>query len=110
MARTASKVSKKNAEIVLNLVAEWLGTQGYGDKNGGPAPTGRDAAYRGAGPELRMDFDFLGLGETPTVVLEGGPYEWSMECSWWVQQRLDERGVPVWVEPYTSWALSVYDY
>ena len=127
------KVTKKQAEIVLEEVAAWLGQRGLGEarcQNGReldwifrhtddetpcdeivslPAPTGPDAAYRGLGPELRFDWDWPDT-PTPTVILESGfaPDEWAVQCSFDVQRKLDARGVKVFVEPYTSFALSIY--
>lgn len=73
----------------------------------GPAPTGRHAADHGLGPVLVMDWDWNGK-PTPTVILEGGPYDWAIECCFDVQQALKASGVPLFVEPYSGWALSVY--
>jgi len=125
-----NKVTKKQAEAVLTAVAEWMGTKGYGTPicpdgkplsgiagmqhpdgtwcegcKFGPAPTGPNAAYRGEGPELRMDWDWA---NAPSVILEGGPDEWAIACSFAVQQAMDAKKVPVYVEPYASWALSIY--
>ena len=130
-----SQVTTKQAEAVLQEVAVWLGKKGLGqftcnegreldyvvshtddstpcdDYTVGPAPTGRDAAYRAEGPELRMDFQPFwegGSGEYPAIILEGGPDEWSIGCSYEVQQALDAKGVKVFVEPATSWALGIF--
>ena len=123
---TKHTVTTKRAELVLSLVAEWMTKHGMGtmvcpegrdltysgrhadDKSEcdwqiGPCPTGPDAAYRGLGPELNMDWD-----GTPTILLEGGPEYWSSECCFWVQERLDAARVPLFVEPYASYALSIY--
>lgn len=70
----------------------------------GPAPTGEEAAARGLGPVLRMDFDWIGL-PGPAVILEGGPYDWAISCSFEVQEKV---GSAVFVEPITSWALGIY--
>lgn len=128
------KVTQVQATKVLNLVAEWMGKQGYGviipcgkcvgcqkhptalrewewacDKpTFGPAPTGPEAATRGEGPMLIMDWDWSFGGPIPTVILEGGPYDWAISCSYWVQERCHERGIPVFVEPYSGWALCLY--
>lgn len=124
-------VTQKRAEKVLGFVAEWMGTKGMGtficpegrdltfglshtddktpctDWQIGPVPTGPDAAYRGEGPELRMDWDWTGK-PTPTILLEGGPEEWAINCSFAVQAKIDAAGLPLFVEPYTSYALSIY--
>jgi hypothetical protein len=121
-----NKVSQKQAEIVLQVAAEWLGKKGLGVatcKLGrelkyslvhaddgtpcetltiGPAPTGPEAAYRGLGPELR---EYEGI---PSIVLEGGPYEWAIEGSCAIQKELDAKGIKVYVEPYYSFMLSIY--
>ena len=133
MTTTIEKVTQKQAEAVLREVAVWLGRKGYGDfecnegrelnyvvnhvddgtpcdrTQCGPAPTGRDAAYRGLGPELRMDFEPYWSNETyPAIILEGGPYDWSVACSYEVQQALNAKGVKVFVEPATGWALGIF--
>jgi hypothetical protein len=133
MSTTTQKVTQKQAEAVLTAVAEWLGKKGYGDfacKEGRelnyvvnhvddgtpcdnyktlPAPTGRDAAYRGLGPELRMDFEPWWPGSKhPAVILEGGPDEWAIVACYEVQQALDKKGVKVFVEPATSFILGVF--
>lgn len=128
-----SKVTQKQAEFVLKAVADWLGKKGYGDfecKEGRaldyvvrhvddgspctnyktlPAPTGPDAAYKGLGPELRMDFEpWWGGSKHPAVILEGGPDEWAIEACYAVQQAADKKGVKVFVEPATSFILGVF--
>lgn len=125
-----STVTEAQAEGVLALVAEWLGRKGYGtpvcphgqelqdgrfwlhqdgtdceDQGTGPAPTGVEAAHNGAGPMLLMDWDWPG-GPTPTVLLEGGPYDWAIEVGEAIRDRCDAIGV--WCEPYSGWALCVY--
>jgi len=124
-------VTAKRAALVLDLVAQWLGQHGCGEitcKEGrtltyalnhkddgstceawvlGPAPTGKDAAYRGEGPMLVPDWDWPSQ-PTPTVILEGGPYEWAYDCVFDVQAALDAKRVPVRVEPYACYALCIY--
>jgi hypothetical protein len=73
----------------------------------GPAPTGEGAAHHGLGPMLHMTWDWPGE-PTPTVILEGGPDDWGVACSFAVQRAMDEAGVPVFVEPWSGWALCVY--
>lgn len=99
------RVAERHAELVLRLVAEWLGPRMGFD---GPAPTGRDAAYTASGPMLNMAWDWPSSGPAPTVLLEGGPYDWAADCCADVQQRLDTLGAPVYVEPYSGWALCIY--
>ena len=123
-----AKVTKAQATEVLNQVAAWMGKHGYGTptcphgkalddgrfwlhaddatecvgQTFGPAPTGPEAAYHAEGPELRMDWDWPSSGPTPTVILEGGPYDWAYEVSG--QIKVDG----VFVEPYAGWALCIY--
>jgi len=101
------KVTKDQAEFVLEEVAAWLGDKGHMDEFGGSVPTGRDAAYRGIGPELRMDFDWA---DAPTVLLESAsaPEAWAVRCSGAIQREIDAKGLPIVVEPYVSFALSIY--
>lgn len=101
------KVTKAQAEFVLREVAKWLGPRmGYE----GSAPTGHDAAYCGEGPELRREWDWV-HGSADAILLEGGPYDWAVECCWEVQQAVDasktHRG-QLFLEPYAGWALCIY--
>lgn len=57
------------------------------------------------GPELRMDFDWLGYGAWPAIVWEGGPHDWATDCSF---ELLDALPKGAWLEPVTSWSLNVY--
>jgi hypothetical protein len=102
-----SKVTEKQAEFVLQEVAKWLGKKMY--ENGEPAPTGKDAAYKGVGPELNMSWDWPGK-PTPTVILESGyaPDEWAVACAYEIQQKIDAKRMKIYVEPYFSFALSIY--
>ena len=100
-----STVTERRATLVLNLCAEWIGkAQGLD----GPAPTGSEAAWHALGPELNLGWDWPSSGPTPTVLLEGGPYDWACDCCSWVQAQLDARKVPVYVEPYAGYALCIY--
>jgi hypothetical protein len=127
MTTTRKKVTKAQSEAVLKAVAVWLGKKGLGELScpkkraltpwgdheddgspclfavAGPAPTGKDAAYRGLGPELMLDFD-----GHPAIVLEGGPYDWAINCSLAIQKAMDAKGITVFVEPYAGYALSIY--
>jgi hypothetical protein len=126
-------VTLKRAEKVLAFVAEWMGTKGYGipscpegrtlgglvgmkhtdddswceDPTFGPAPTGREAANAGLGPVLVMDWDWPGQ-PTPTIILEGGPDYWGVECAGAIQAKIDAAGLPLYVEPFAGYALSIY--
>lgn len=53
----------------------------------------------------RLDWDWPGK-PTPTILWEGGPYEWAYDESDRLQQAAAKRGL--WVEPYASYALCVY--
>lgn len=57
------------------------------------------------GPQLVMDFDWLGHGEWPAIVWEGGPYEWATTESFALI-----KGGPrtMWYEPVTAWSLNIY--
>lgn len=98
------KVTQKQAEAALAVVAAWLGKKGYGPEPGAPAPTGPEAAASGLGPQLVMDWDWPSSGPTPTLLLEGGPYDWAIEVAATVSQKV--RGV--FAEPYAGYALCLY--
>lgn len=124
-------VTREHAETMLGLVATWLGKRGLGtfthiadgsacddwrcwgdDVDGathvqGPAPTGDEAQAKGMGPTLWMEWDWPGE-PTPSVILEGGPYDWAMDAAWDVNEQARAAGIPVRVEPYSGWALCIY--
>jgi len=102
-----SKVSEKQAEFVLREVAKWLGTKMYED--GQSAPTGSKAAYQGMGPELNMSWDWPDE-PTPTVILESefAPPAWAVACAYAIQKKIDAKRMKIYVEPYSSYALSIY--
>ncbi len=67
------------------------------------------------GPQLMMDFDWSGYGPTPSIVWEGGPYDWPHLFSAGGRGDLGERypyppKIPkgVFIEPATGFALSLY--
>lgn len=100
-----STVTTAHAEYVLNLVADWMGENGLKK----PVPTGRDAANSAQGPVLNMEWDWPSSGPTPTVILEGFPGAyWAVECCAAVQDAIDAAGKPLFVEPYSGWALCIY--
>lgn len=95
-------LSSKQQKAALNIIAAWMGPKmGYP----GSAPTGREAAYKGIGPELVPDWDWSGT-PTPTILLEGGPHDWAIIASGEVCAQMDAIGV--FCEPYSGWALSLY--
>lgn len=101
----ATKISKKKQEKALAILAGYLGPKmGYD----GPAETGMDAYRNGRGPALISEWDWPSSGPTPTVLLEGGPDEWSYYASEdkGVQEQLRDLGI--WSEPYASYALCLY--
>lgn len=137
MTTKTKQVTQKQAEAVLQKVAQWLGKRGYGQMFDHPvpgatdvgddqwflnvAPTGPDAAYSGTGPMLKMDWDWPVGGPTPTILLEGGPYDWAIDFAaggGGTDQEFPEYGVKVpetpplprgvRVEPYAGYALCIY--
>lgn len=98
-----SILSEKVQDQALALVAAWLGPQmGYE----GPAPTGREAANTGQGPQLIRDWDWPSAGETPSIILEGGPYDWAIEAGAQLLAAMNELGIHC--EPYSGYALCLY--
>lgn len=85
------KVTKRQAEQALAQVKRLARTKyGYTDDELAKSDL-----------TLRMDFDW-GSEPTPTIVWEGGEYEWALAWAWEVK-------VPgVFAEPYAGWALSLY--
>lgn len=143
------KVTKRQAEQALAIVAQWMGKQGYGteilhepDEHGnviavegasrcecgskyweydhcvdcgaspvptyGPALTGPEAAYRGEGPELNMAWDWPSGGPTPTIIMEGGPYDWAVTVSLNTETVAKFKAAGVYAEAYSGWALCLY--
>lgn len=113
----------------LDLVAEWLATKGWGVPRCpearsldfalrhaddlteckyvcDPAPTGPDAAARGIGPMLAPEWDWPSAGPTPTILLEGGPYDWAIDASFELAEKFRELGI--FAEPYAGYALCLY--
>ena len=125
---TNTTITRSQAEAVLASVVEWMGGNGWGTpicpdghtlggisgfthpdgtfcdtREFGPAPTGQAAADDARGPVLVMDYD-----GTPTIILEGGPEDWAIRCTFDVQAHMDALGAKVFVEPLASYALCIY--
>lgn len=98
------QVTKRQQAEALALVAAWLGPQMRED--GKPVPTGAEAAYRAEGPQLVPDWDWPSSGPTPTILLEGGPYDWAIEASWELRKEFAAAGI--FAEPWAGWALCLY--
>lgn len=98
-----SEVSLRDAETVLRLVAEWMG-----GADAAAVPTGSEAARRGLGPELVMNWDWPSSGATPTILLEGGSEGWAVRVGndTAFRSRIEELGL--FTEPYASYALCIY--
>jgi hypothetical protein len=99
------KINTTKQARSLHLVAKWMGEHGM-TEDGSPAPTGRDAAHSGLGPQLIADWDWPSSGPTPTVLLEGGPEDWALRVSGELADEFDRIGV--FAEPYAGWALCLY--
>lgn len=69
------------------------------------APTGPDAARHALGPELNMTWSWPGK-PTPTILLEGGPYDWAIEASCKLTHQFARLGI--FAEPYAGYALCLY--
>ena len=54
---------------------------------------------------LRMDWAWSG-SPTPTILTEGGCDAIALAGT--LQDRIDAARIPVWCEPYSSYALSLY--
>jgi hypothetical protein len=109
MSTKTKKVTESNAEQALAEVAKWMGKLGYGEAPGEPAPTGPDAAYRGLGPELKMDWDWPGQ-PTPTILLEGGPEDWAVRVAGNTAFVAAMKALGIFAEPYAGYALCLYPY
>lgn len=64
-------------------------------------------AKYGEGAELIEDWTWSShMGKNWAIVWEGGPYDWTIEFSEWYNWQ--DVGSPVFVEPYSGWALSIW--
>lgn len=97
-------LSARKQHQALNIVAKWLGPR-MGHE--GPAPTGTDAAYSAEGPMLNPIWDWPGE-PTPTILLEGGPYDWAYEVSMHEDTLPEFAAIGVFAEPYAGYALCLY--
>lgn len=104
-----TELNQAQCEATLQGVAAWMGRIGMTD-DGSPVPTGRDAAYVAAGPMLVMDWEpHWGDGSPrPTILLEGGPYDWPSEVCEDEQFQQICKGQGVFAEPLASYALGLY--
>lgn len=129
-------LTEEQQDLALDIVARWLGKKGLGQASCnhpeftrmdfgypihgddllcpapeyGPAPTGRDAAMQALGPQLIRDWDWPSSGPTPTVLLEGGPYDWAVDISLDRAAFAEFTKIGVLAEPYAGYALCLYPY
>lgn len=92
------QVTQRQAELVLRLVRTAAKKKyGYTEEE-----------LDGTDLRLVMDFDWIGTGANPAIVSEDLEFEWVYELTEDDAFRvaLDKAGL--WVEPCTSWSLSVY--
>lgn len=105
MGMKVKKVTKAQQRVALAAVAEWLGPRmGYD----GPAPTGDEAAAHAEGPVLVPEWDWPSGGPTPTIILEGGPYDWAVEVAGDEAVLAKTRAAGLFIEPYAGYALCLY--
>lgn len=129
---TRTRLTPAQQDKALQIVAAWLGKKGLGDPicpegraldnlarhtddqstcyrvQFGPAPTGHDAAMTATGPMLNREWDWPSAGPTPTILLEGGPYDWAVNASFDRGIIADMAKLGIFVEPYAGYALCLY--
>lgn len=104
----AECVTRDHAEQVLAIYAQVMARH-----TGAPVPTGEEAYVQGLGPHLKMDWDWPDK-PTPTILLEGGVsealpgYGIGAGIVYEVQKEIDRLQIPVWLEPYASYAVCIY--
>lgn len=104
----SKKLSASKQAKALAVIAEWMGRIGYGTEPGKPAPTGKDAAWRGLGPMLVPDWDWPTNGPTPTILLEGGPESWAYRATGDSAVHAAFTKLGIFAEPYAGYALCLY--
>jgi hypothetical protein len=102
----ARALTHKQQDAALAVVAKWLGPKmGYE----GPAPTGPAAAFKAEGPVLNRTWQWSRRDTpTPTILLEGGPYDWAVVASLEDEVVAELSKLGVHAEPYAGWALCLY--
>lgn len=78
--------TKRQAEAILQLVKREFWQAGYNP------------------PTLNMTWGWSGR-PTPTILWEEGPCDWAIEV---LSVCFNEQPANVWCEPYSGWALAVY--
>ena len=100
---------RATCEQVLQLVAAWLGSKKGWTDDGSPTPTGRDAYMHARGPMLVMDWQstFSSYPACPTLLLEGGPFDWAVDASFDDELLADCAKLGVYLEPWNGHALAI---
>lgn len=98
-------LTEATQDKALALVAAWLGPR---MGHNGPAPTGEDAAYNATGPMLVREWSAGSVEDAPTIILEGGPFEWGIEASLDTTLVADLAKIGVFAEPYYSFTLCLF--
>lgn len=89
----------------LHAAARWLAPHmGYEHET----PVGEQAANTASGPMLIKDWDWPSSGPAPTLILEGGPYDWAIFLAGDPEQVRLFAKHGIFMEPYASYALCLY--